>query len=55
MLAVCVDFGIDLASLYDFLTVMKNTSDSLANELGCYQFGIAQDEKNQQRYFLLAL
>ena len=32
MLAVCVDFEIDLASLDAFLPIMKkNASDSLAN------------------------
>ena len=48
MLAVCVDFEIDLASLDAFLTIMKkNASDSLANEAGCHQFDIAQDQQNQ--------
>ena len=44
MLAVCVDFEIDLASLDAFMTIMKkNASDSSANEAGSHQFDIAQD------------
>ena len=55
MFAVCVDFEIDLASLDAFLTIMeKNESDSLANEVGCHQFDIAQDQKNQKRYFFMS-
>ena len=56
MLAVCVDFEIDLASLDAFLTVMqKNASDSLANEVGCHQFDIAQDPQNPTKIFLYEL
>ena len=44
MLAVCVYFDIDLASLNAFLTILrKNAPDALANEVGCHQFDIAQD------------
>ena len=56
MLAVCVDFEIDLASLDAFLPIMKkNTSDSLANEIGCHQFDIAQDQQNPTKVFLYEL
>ena len=54
MLAVCVDFEIDMASLDAFLTIMeKNAADSLANEVDCHQFDIAQDPQTQQRYFFM--
>ena len=56
MLAVCVDFEIDLASLDAFLPIMKkNTSNSLANEIGCHQFDIAQDQQNPTKVFLYEL
>ena len=56
MLAVCVDFEIDLASLDVFLIIMKkNASDSLANEVGCPQFDIAQDQQNPTKIFLYEL
>ena len=56
MLAVCVDFEIDLASLDAFLIIMKkNASDSLANEVGCHQFDIAQDQQNPTKIFLYEL
>ena len=56
MLAVCVDFEIDLASLDAFLTIMKkNASDSLANEVGCHQFDIAKDQQNPTKIFLYEL
>ena len=56
MLAVCVDFEIDPASLDAFLTIMqKNASDSLANEVGCHQFDIAQDPQNPIKIFLYEL
>ena len=56
MLAVCVDFEIDLARLDVFLTILKkNASDSLANEVGCHQFDIAQDPKNPTKIFLYKL
>ena len=56
MLAVCVDFEIDPASLDAFLTIMKkNASDSLANEVGCHQFDIAQDQQNPTKIFLYEL
>ena len=56
MLAVCVDFEIDLASLDAFLTIMqKNASDSLANEVGCHQFDITQDPQNPTKIFLYEL
>ena len=52
----CVDFEIDLASLDAFLTIMKkNASDSLANEVGCHQFDIAQDQQNPTKIFLYEL
>ena len=56
MLAVCVDFEIDLESLDPFLIIMKkNASDSLANEVGCHQFDIAQDQQNPTKVFLYEL
>ena len=56
MLAVCVDFEIDLASLDAFLPIMKkNTSDSSTNEIGCHQFDIAQDQQNPTKVFLYEL
>ena len=56
MLAVCVDFEIDLESLDAFLTIMqKNASDSLANEVGCHQFDISQDPQNPTKIFLYEL
>ena len=56
MLAVCVDFEIDMASLDAFLTIMEqNASDSLANEVGCHQFDIAQDPQNPTKIFLYEL
>ena len=56
MLAVCVDFEIDLESLDAFLTIMqKNASDSLANEVGCHQFDITQDPQNPTKIFLYEL
>ena len=56
MLAVCVDFEVDPASLDAFLTIMqKNASDSLANEVGCHQFDITQDLRNPTKIFLYEL
>ena len=56
MFAVCVDFEIDLESLDAFLTIIeKNASDSLANEVGCHQFDIAQDPQNPTKIFLYEL
>ena len=56
MLAVFVDFEINLTSLDAFLTIMeKNASDSLANEVGCHQFEIAQDLQNPTKIFLYEL
>ena len=56
MLAVCVDFEVDPASLDAFLTIMqKNASDSLANEVGCHQFDITQDPQNPTKLFLYEL
>ena len=56
MLAVCVDFEVDPASLDAFLTIMqKNASDSLANEVGCHQFDITQDLQNPTKIFLYEL
>ncbi|MDB3896065.1 antibiotic biosynthesis monooxygenase [Alphaproteobacteria bacterium] len=56
MLAVCVDFEIDPESLDAFLPIMqKNASDSLANELGCYQFDITQDPQSPTKIFLYEL
>ena len=53
MLAVCVDFEIDPASLDVFLPVMhKNTPDSLANEVGCHQTDITQDPHSPSKIFL---
>ena len=34
---------------------MKNASDSLANEVGCHQFDIAQDQGNPTKIFLYEL
>ena len=56
MLAVCVDFEIDLTSLDAFLIIMmKNASVSLASEVGCHQFDIAQDQQNPTKIFLYEL
>ena len=56
MLAVCVDFEVDLASLDAFLTItQKNAADSLANEVGCHQFDITQDPENPTKIFLYEL
>ena len=56
MLAVCVDFEIDPASLDAFLIFMKrNASESLANEVGCHQFDIMQDPHNPTKIFLYEL
>ena len=56
MLAVCVDFEVDPANLYAFLTIMqKNAADSLANEVGCHQFDITQDPDNPTKIFLYEL
>ena len=56
MLAVCVDFEIDRANLDPFLIIMKkNASGSLANEVGCHQFDIAQDQQNPTKIFLYEL
>jgi len=56
MLAVCVDFEVDPASLDAFLTIMqKNASDSLTNEVGCHQFDITQDPDNPTTIFLYEL
>jgi (4S)-4-hydroxy-5-phosphonooxypentane-2,3-dione isomerase len=56
MLAVCVDFEVDPASLDAFLTIMqKNAADSLANEVGCHQFDITQDPQNPTKLFLYEL
>ena len=56
MLAVCVDFEIDPASLDAFLTIMqKNAADSLAKEVGCHQFDITQDLQNPTKIFLYEL
>ena len=56
MLAVCVDFELDPASLDAFLTIMqKNAADSLANEVGCHQFDITQDLQNPTKIFLYEL
>ena len=44
MLAVCVDFEINPASLAAFLPLMhKNAAESLANKASCHQFDITQD------------
>ena len=56
MLALCVDFQIDLANLDAFLTIReKNAADSLANEVGCHQFDTAQDLQNPTKIFLCQL
>ena len=56
MLAVCVDFKIDPASLDVFLPIVrKNASESLANEVGCHQFDISQDPLNRTEIFLYEL
>ena len=45
-----------MASLDAFLTIMEqNASDSLANEVGCHQFDIAQDPQNPTKIFLYEL
>ena len=56
MLAVCVDFEIRLASLDAFLLSMhRDDQESLANEVGCHQFDIAQDSQNPTNIFLYEL
>ena len=56
MLAVCVDFEIDPASLAAFMPLMqKNAAESLANEVGCHQFDITQDPQNPSKIFLYEL
>ena len=56
MLAVCVDFEVDPASLAAFLPLMqKNAAESLANEAGCHQFDITQDPQNLTKIFLYEL
>ena len=56
MLAVCVDFEVDPASLAAFLPLMqKNAAESLANEAGCHQFDITQDPQNPTKIFLYEL
>lgn len=56
MLAVCVDFEIRPASLDAFLLSMHiNAQESLANEVGCHQFDIAQDSRNPTKIFLYEL
>ena len=56
MLAVCVDFEVDPASLDAFLPLMqKNAAESLANETGCHQFDITQDPQNPTKLFLYEL
>ena len=56
MLAVCVDFEIDSESLDAFLlSIQRNASDSLENEVGCHQFDITQDPQNPSKIFLYEL
>ena len=56
MLAVCVDFEIDPESLDAFLlSIKRNASDSLENEVGCHQFDIMQDPQNPSKIFLYEL
>lgn len=56
MLAVCVDFGIDPASLDAFLCSMqRNASASLTNEVGCQPFDFSQDSQNPAKIFLYDL
>ena len=56
MLAVCVDFEIDPESLDAFLlSIKRNASDSLENEVGCHQFDISQDLQNPAKIFLYEL
>ena len=56
MLAACVDFEVDPASLDAFLTIIQNNASvSLANEVGCHQFDITQDPQNPTKIFLYEL
>ena len=56
MIAICVDFEIDPTNLDAFLSIIqKNASESLANEVGCYQFDILQDLQNPTKIFLYEL
>ena len=56
MLAVFVDFEIDPESLDAFLlSIKRNASDSLENEVGCHQFDIMQDPQNPSKIFLYEL
>lgn len=56
MLALCVYFEIDPESLDAFLlSIYRNASDSLENEVGCHQFDITQDPQNPSKIFLYEL
>ena len=56
MIAICVDFEIDPTKFDAFLSIIqKNASESVANEVGCYQFDILQDLQNPTKIFLYEL
>ena len=56
MVAICVDFEIELASLDAFLTIMqRNASDSFTNEASCHWFGITQGHSNSKKVYLYKL
>ena len=56
MLVVCVNFEVNPVSLNDFLLLVhRNALESLANEVGCHQFDIAQDTQNPTKIFLYEL
>ena len=53
MFVVCVEFGIALPHLDEFLLAMrKNARLSLRDEEGCQQFDICQDQQNPASIFL---
>ncbi len=53
MYVVCVEFEIVPSQLENFIGAMrKNAAQSFADEVGCRQFDICQDQKNPNSIFL---
>ena len=53
MFAVCVEFEIMPRHLDDFLVAMrKNAAQSFADEVGCQQFDVCQDQQTPNTIFL---
>ena len=53
MFVVCVEFEIMPRHLDDFLVAMrKNAAQSFADEVGCQQFDVCQDQQNPNIIFL---